>query len=211
MKAVIFTHPPDYVAAGLAARALRGLGVRPILAIDRKDPKLAVEGCTVVRTSAPRQGNLNGTAWVREALRTMHAAGAADYVLKVDSDTIVRGLGWLEGPACAAAGVWVPAMSGMNGCCYALGTGFLDEMIRRADLLPESAHCPEDRTIGKLAAECGPVRYQTYGEPGCVFSAWLWAEGMPKYGEDRSEVIVFNRENRVPRDEQAAAMKRFLQ
>lgn len=192
MTATIFTHPPDYPAAAVAARALRAHGVRVFLAIDAKDPRLTVEGCTVVRTDFPRNGNLNGKACVLGILRTLAAnADGGEWSLKVDSDALCLGNGWLAGREEAAVGLYHPGHRGFFGFCYALRTSRLPDFIAAAELLPEDENLPEDCTIGELLPDVH--RYENL-TAGCPFAAYPWETQKPdEHWREKYEVLVFQR------------------
>jgi hypothetical protein len=127
--AVIFTYPKDYEAAGIAARALRNCGVRVVMAIDGKDPAIHIDGAEqVVRTHFPRKGNLNGIDCMLGIIDTLAGQVREDdeWVLKVDSDTVVHSMKWLEdmpdGKGLVGTGHDPAKNDGrtLYGCCYAV-------------------------------------------------------------------------------------------
>lgn len=163
MTALIYTYPPDYVMASQVARGLLALGVRPLLAIDARDPRLAVEGVEVIRTSFDRQKNLNGRDFILGNLRLMQEHATGDYTLKVDSDTLVLSLEFLAGRTEIAVGVWTTQM---QGCCYALRTEALPDLIAEAEqAVPPGVWLMEDAVTGELAKRLGPCHLPQRPEP----------------------------------------------
>lgn len=215
--AVIFTHPPDYVAARYAAECLRRAGARPVLALDEHDPHLRVDGIDVIRTSFPRVGNLNGMDCVRGILQTLdEQAGTGEYVLKVDSDTLVMSLDWLKGRTETAVGMNEPTLEGrrhgraLYGMCYALKVADLPEL--RAAARYEDRHCSEDIRMGELAAEVGTLWTWRNRAKGTPFAAYSWRRGEPvEWWKERYQALVFQRTHGNGHREVAAKMKEFLE
>ncbi|MCW1886205.1 hypothetical protein OKA04_15815 [Luteolibacter flavescens] len=194
MTATIFTHPPDYAQAALAGRALRSCGVKVVLAIDAADPVPEVEGCRVARTTFRRLGNLNGKACVEGILATIQENADGDpYQMKVDSDTLVMGLGWLEGRIEPAVGMHhriPPHDRFMFGAAYALRTDLLDDYRAAAAMLPESDHYSEDVEIGKLLP--GIHAYENLAAD-CPFAAYSWKSARTIEDWKRYEILIFQR------------------
>ena len=201
MTAVIFTFPPDYLAACYAARALRGAGVRVVLAIDHADPVPAVEGCEVVQTGFDRRGNLNGKACVEGMLAVMETVSREEdeWVLKVDSDTLCFSTRWLEGREEDAVGLWHPGKRGFFGLCYALRRASLSAFRERASELEDADEMPEDETIYALAETVWRYDNRAEDRPMAAYTTergWSAEEWRA-----RREVIVVQRtEDRGRRD-----------
>lgn len=212
MTAVIFTWPPDYLAACYAARALQRAGARVVIAVDRADPLPCFEGCEVIHTRFPRGGNLNGKACVEGILRTMEEQSRPEdrWVLKVDSDTLVTGFRWLEGREHAeGVGMYHPGHRGFFGFCYALRRDALPAMRARAACLEANSWMCEDETMGDLARPA--YRYENLTEQ-CPMAAYGWKRERPR--EEwipRYEVVVFQRLGGKGRREVAAKMREFLE
>lgn len=209
MTGIIYTYPPDYAMAAMAARALRACGVSPVLAIDRKDPLLVVEGAAVVRTDFDRQGNLNGRDFIVGNLRLMEELATGDYTLKVDSDTLVLNLGMLGDRTACAAGIWTGQL---QGCAYALRVADIGAMRRRAErTLKPGVRFMEDQVTGHLAIKQGPVHFP---EPssGNFGGYVLWREHRtPAWcAENRISVLNFPLRQGMPRPEILAAMDDFV-
>ena len=208
MSAVIFTYPPDYAMAAIAARSYAKLGVRPYLAIDHRDPVPAVEGAEIVRTRFPRRGNLNGKACVEGILRTMaEVADGDEYQFKGDSDTVARSLAWLDGRTEPAVGLRHTGYRGLYGACYALRTDRLDDYRQEAAKLPHGDRsCSEDVVIGEFIP--GIFTYENLA-PGCPFAAYSWKS--PKTEEEwrQYQVLVFQRIEGKSRTDIRDAMLKF--
>lgn len=210
MTAVIFTFPPDYLAAAYAGRALRGAGVRVVLAVDAKDPLPAIEGCEVVATDFDRRGNLNGKPCVEGMLRLMdeQAAAADPWVLKVDSDTLCCSLRWLEGRTEDAVGLWHPGKRGFFGLCYALRRSSLPRLRERAAALTDDEEMPEDETIYGLADTVH--RFENLSA-GCPMAAYTKAKDWSKEEwRQRYEVLLFQRTEGRERRAVSDLMREFV-
>jgi hypothetical protein len=208
MTGLIFTHPPDYALAALSARALGKLGIRPVLAVDAGDPVPVIEGAEVITTSFKRRGNLNGKECVEGILATLLAVADGDeYVLKLDSDTMVLGMGWLHGRTEPAVGLFHPGYRIFFGACYALRVDRLPEYQAAAAAMPESISCSEDIEMGKLLP--GVFTYENRA-PGCPFAAYSWEAGRPlDYWRER-EILIFQRFQGRNRRDIRETMKLFL-
>lgn len=206
MNAVIFTYPADYPLSAIAARALGKLGVKTFLAIDRKDPVPEIEGAEIIQTTFPRRGNLNGTDCIQGILRTLHeCADGDDYVLKVDSDTVVRGLEWLRGRTEPAVGLRHVELRCLYGACYALRVDRLREYRSFAAHMPYSRAVSEDVEIGMMLP---PFTYENR-TPGCPFAAYSWKSSRTVEEWKKYEVLVFQRIEGKGRPEIREAMKIF--
>jgi hypothetical protein len=206
MTAIIYTHPPDYLIAGLAARVLARQGIRVLFAIDEHHPSFACEHGAIIRTRFERRGNLNGSEFIRSHLRLMleHATGA--YTLKVDSDTLLLdAAALLAQRAGVAVGTWIEGMAGMYGCCYALRSDALPAMIAAADALPDTVFAMEDKTIGELAACVGYVDLVPWKSPASLYTSW-----QPDRDLAGKAVIVFDETESFQKPAIAAEMAKFV-
>lgn len=177
-RAVIFTHPPDYVRASYAARSLQAAGIDPVLAVDAGDPPIRMEGLRVIRTHAPRMRNLNGMPWIREQLRTLLDQAAGEWVLKVDSDTMVFSDAWFRDRPEIAVGMRDRGRRELYGMVYALRTAALPAMIAAADAMPEDGFAPEDIYVSRIAASVGPCHFYQHG-PACPIGPHVWDDPRP--------------------------------
>lgn len=160
--AVIFTYPPDFEIASLAASALRRLGVWVWLAIDSADGLPEIEGAGLIRTRFDRRGNLNGldaTLGILDCLALAAAQDGAERVLKVDSDTLVRSLDWLEAVEdVVGCGHDIPPGQQLFGACYAIRPTVLPALRDRVAINGTARSRAEDVLIGNAAEELGSYR-----------------------------------------------------
>lgn len=213
MKVLIYTHPPDYVMAALAARSIQHAGAQPVLAIDRADVSLYVEGVPVIRTDFPRNGNLNGKEFVIGNLRLLRELGGNDeWVCKADSDTWWNRLDWIHGHG-EVTGVALadPGRHDFYGLAYALRTSRLDEMIELAEAsLDAGQRLPEDLTTGLLARACGGVHAWPNLAVGTPLAAYPWDTDLsPAEMKARYDVLVFQRMQGRRRRDVIEVMKTF--
>lgn len=209
-SAVIFTWPPDYLAAAYAARALLRIGVRVVLAIDAMHPPPMVEGCEVIVTSFARQGNLNGKKCVEGILRTLweQSREEDEWVLKVDSDCLVMAMRWLDGRTEEAVGMFHPGHRGFFGFCYGILRRSIPALRERAADLPADAWLHEDETIGELARPAH--RYENLKED-CPMAAYPWKTAKPHaHWLERYQIMVFQRVDGKGRRDVAGKMREFL-
>lgn len=165
--AIIATYPPDYQSAAIATAMLGRLGIEAVWLVGKDDD--APPHARVIRTSAPRNRNLNGHPWIAEQLAIMEELGAGyDWVMKVDSDTLVFNLDWLErfhdDPEINLVGCQHAVMinsSYLFGCCYAIRPALIPQLI----LHPYIPY-PEDAAIGEMAKGKGVYRYPFHHEDG---------------------------------------------
>lgn len=180
VRAVIFTYPPDYVMASYAAESLRRCGIGVTLAVDKADPKLVVDGCEVVRTSFPRNGNLNGMETVIGQLETLRqASDGSHFVLKVDSDSMVFATTWLDGMSADVVGLRSDEDTNnrsLYGFCYAVAERSLDTMIQLAREMPANPWCPEDIMMATIAERFGKVFTYRHKAAGTRLGAFRWTD-----------------------------------
>lgn len=210
MTAIIYTHPPDYLMAGISARVLAARGVEVVLAIHEDAPPLACEFAKVVRTSFDRQGNLNGREFILGHLRLMQQHASGGYTIKLDSDTLLIDPDrLLSGREESAVGVYVSGMNGMQGCCYALKTSDLPAIIEVAEIWKTHGLMMEDKTIGQIAAAIGSVHLPTWGKDADLYARHNQAKGHEWHRENHA-VIVFDARPESDRRDIALQMKSFL-
>lgn len=222
MTAVIFTYPPDYLAAALAVRYLRKTGVSVVLAVDESDPRVEIEGAAIVRTKFRRNGNLNGMETVIGQLETLLACcDGSEYILKVDSDSLVMGLGWLEGRIETVVGLRAndgKHRRSLYGFCYAVREDALPAMLAHARSMPHDEGCHEDITTGIIAAKVGQLFTYRHQDRGVRLGAYCWMDkGSIERWKELYEVLCFQREMPMPngrltnRRDVSNAMRRFIQ
>jgi len=212
MTVIIYTYPPDYLMAGISARMLtERQGLKVVLAIDQKDPPLACEFATVVRTTFSRQGNLNGKEFIQGHLRLMADHATGDYTWKLDSDTaLINARRLLSGRTETVVGLWVKGMSGMNGCAYALRTADLPAMIEKADALDPAVYHMEDQTTGNLAMNVGSGHFERWENPSLLYDVYKSDIPISRYREHKA-VVCFEVRHGSDRRQIARDMKRLYQ
>lgn len=180
IRAVIFTHRPDLRIAGLAAKALQHLGVEVALALDQLDINVRVEGCTILRTTFPRKRNLNGIACADGILATLQSFGdGADWILKVDSDTLVFGLDWFLAKPAQVVGVGYPQdKRNLFGMCYAVRPEVLPDLREKLIELGEGEMIGEDILIGNAAEALGALSSYPLYAPETPL--WGWNYNKPR-------------------------------
>jgi hypothetical protein len=171
--AVIFTFPKDYEAAGIAARALRNCGCRVVLAIDGKDPMVHIDGADrMVHTHFQRKGNLNGIDCMLGIIDTLAGQARDDdeWLLKVDSDTVVHSLEWLAVPnekGLVGTGHAPEKNDGrtLYGCCYAMRPGVVGALREQVIKAGTRVTRAEDLMIGNAGEALGILhRYVLHQE-----------------------------------------------
>lgn len=158
IRALIFTHAPDYPLAVVAATQLLHHGIETILCIDQKE-ETEPEWPLVRRTTFERSGNLNGVEAVSGIIDLLEEYGKGmDWIMKVDSDVIIFSIDWLLVPGGIG---WKPKMightyppmrgeKGIYGAVYAIQPSILPEMRRRLLLRGEQRQRAEDMIMGLL-------------------------------------------------------------
>jgi hypothetical protein len=208
MTGIIYTYPPDYVMAAMSARAMLAAGVRPVVAIDHKDPRLVIEGVEVIRTREDRGGNLNGKDFIVANLKRMLELATGPYTFKCDSDTLILSADHVAGRSETAVGVYA---SQMQGCCYALLVEALPAMIELAETrLKPGMRLMEDQLTGQIAKIVGPVHLPEHLREVTHYAAYK--RGLtPAHFRDRGDCVVnFPLREGMDRRAVAAAMKEFL-
>jgi hypothetical protein len=210
ITAICYTHPEDYLMAGLSARIMAEQGIRVLFAIDAKDPPFACEFGECIRTGFPRSGNLNGKEFIIGNLRLMQERATGDYVVKIDSDTLLLNAArLLAGRTEVIVGPWVDGMRGMYGGCYAVKTSALPAMIEEAEKLDDSPYYMEDKTTGEIAMRVGPVHMPKFSAADSIYASWKPANP-PEWYRERKAVVVIDQTESFRKDSIAREMKRFL-
>lgn len=150
-------------------------------------------GADFLRTTFPRGGNLNGLACLLGQLNTLHAcAGDAEWVLKVDSDTVVRGLTWLAGRAEPLVGFCAEARA-LYGACYAVRGTSIRPFYRAAAEMDFRGVRAEDLMMAAVGRRLGMHAHESRVE-GPYFAGWHWGYKNPnrmvEVYRERYEVIV---------------------
>lgn len=141
-------------------------------AVDEADADMKLPGGVArVITRFDRRGNLNGGAAVQGILAVLAATGeaGATVAVKIDSDTVLTGVQWLE-PLFEADGpgyVGLEAESGLTatGIAYALRPEYAARCLELATpwRWQTQGHLPEDRLICSLAGLAGGAMLLPWG------------------------------------------------
>lgn len=136
-----------------------------------------------------RMGSLNGHLCIMGMLADMISEGSHDaadtVVVKIDSDTIVRGVDWLirfmDDRRKLVTGA--DDRGNMYGMCYALWLGLVPDIIKSLELVPVHRMAPEDQTIG--------YRARLLGGDGAWLPIPMWApEQLPHSSNGRHGVAT---------------------
>jgi len=169
VKALIFTHPPDYPAATIATEAWNRLGVDVTWAIEKRHAPPG--GQKHVITEQPRRGNLNGLGFCFELLDLMRC-----FDFKGDSDTLVFSLDWADRPE-PLVGFSVKGRQDFYGACWHMkrdaAPKFLSTLRTTPALCTSLIGEPEDRTVGSVGQIVGRHVYD-YDPKGCPLAGWNW-------------------------------------
>jgi GR25 family glycosyltransferase involved in LPS biosynthesis len=195
-RTYIITHGPDYPLAEMATAALERHGFKVTWAIDHQEPVPAPHG-DLITTLGNRRSNLNGgIAWVIEQLQFMldHAQGA-EWVSKVDSDTLILERKWFDDAVAAgydAIGFQCVSRD-MYGFCYCIKTSLLPELIRLARERGEDGTRAEDCIIAQLLETlgCNYLRHQ-YNPRRRVWGFWKGWPG-PEEKLSRFQIVCVQR------------------
>lgn len=173
MKAFIYTYPGDYELAYLAYQSLiEKAGVDEAVLCYDKDHPAPNPQYPSIATAFPRNGNLNGVKFMKGALEFyLKEANGHEDILKVDADTLVYDLKWLDRPEVLVGLCAIPHRT-FYGMAYRIKT----KAIPLIQQILEEAEFPynyaEDLMISELCAELGVYTYD-YSCPG-VYAGWNW-------------------------------------
>jgi hypothetical protein len=163
-SAVIFTYEGDRELSAIAAAALLKAGCRVTLAWDKNAPQWALRAtpdAEHVVTDFNRGRNLNGPECVHGMFDVLdYARRDADWVLKVDSDTVIRS-GFFARLAASrkdAEGFYCvdTVKRAWWGACYAIRAQRITTLQNalRADTTLDPK-CPEDLTVHTAMTNLG--------------------------------------------------------
>ncbi|MDR2981983.1 MAG: hypothetical protein LBV12_07015 [Puniceicoccales bacterium] len=112
-------------------------------------------GATIAKTNWPRGGNLNGMASMNGVLDCL-ATATTDYTCKVDSDTLLRKRGRLEGYF-ANDVVFLTWQKRAFGFFYGMRPAVIEKIKARpwSELMEFSPRFPEDMMIYRMAKNAG--------------------------------------------------------
>jgi hypothetical protein len=225
---VIFTYSRDGACAAEAAGALKDAGFSDVVVFeDAHDPvsDAALEGIGKARaqifaSSHPNPGGQYGPECLRgiaTCYRDVIAGTSADYVLKVDSDTIVVKTARLRAAAAdgvAAAG-WVWGGWEFGGCCALISRRAANEVLRVATEENLPCRCPEDVTTARIAARVGEVRRWPYNEQGGFGAGYRYGVTPLEEHARRFDMVTFGNRHLLAgsdcdrREKVALTMARF--
>lgn len=235
---VIFTFGGDAACLGACLSALdrlRGQGyeLSVLVADDSLNPlPYPPAGVSYIHTDFDRRGNLNGRVCVEAMLAVMHDAAretGADCVVKLDCDTVVNSLDWIDLTQTMSGWQLAPDKDYCSGMCYAIRAEALEGMHawahNNARLL--AYNVPEDIGMGLVchAVDGGMRLHQVYAEGkracGYIYNGKPDAEGTilerpdwPAYAA--MDVVTFGNRNYIdvsvkdPRDYAARVQRAFV-
>lgn len=218
---LIMTFGGDAACLGANLEALRtlrskGHTINILIADDAENPLHYPPQTDYVQTTFQRQGNLNGRECVAGQIKLMKGLVEEydpDYVIKLDCDTVINSLEWIDADAAMTGWKLHANMDYCFGMCYAIHPAALDEMsewTQDENKMTLLAHnVPEDIGTGIICRACcgiitlhqiyeAPKRacgYMYNGKPdgkGNVTELPNWApyEGM--------DVVTFGNRNGIP-------------
>ena len=235
---IIYTFGGDAHCLGPCLTALHrlqasGHRLRIHIADDTAHPlPYPPAGCTYWQTAYDRRGNLNGRICVQGQLALMAEIAAEDrpdFILKLDCDTVVLGLGWISPDTAMSGFLLAPDKDYCSGMCYAVRAADIPAMHAWAQanghLLAHNV--PEDigmgiacRAVGGDATlhqvyeegkrACGYIYNGTPDESGDVIERPDWA------AYAAMEVLTFGNRNYIhpsiaePRRYAATVMQAFV-
>lgn len=160
----VFTYGEDAWMLGQCIRALRKLGAKRsnLFIFDDANEPLPYPPSNVQyrQTTFKRNGNLNGTESVDGQLLSMLEASKeinAHLVVKVDSDTIINNLDWIENNDFMNShiGFKICNKSHICGGAYSLPSWALIPMLRKLSHYPYDADKGESIFMTELAKDVG--------------------------------------------------------
>ncbi len=167
-----FTCSRDADLVPLWAHSIRRLlpDAPLIAAVDRADEDMQLpRKVTRLITDFDRQGNLNGVEAIAGILASIKLVGQTTGlpVVKMDSDTVLTGAGWLEELAVRdyvgfEGGIALTA----TGICYGMTEAGADKILRSITPWPwqTDGKFPEDQTIFSLAQMYTRARLHPWGK-----------------------------------------------
>lgn len=227
---VIFTYSLDGPCAIEAAGALRDSGFARVFVFE--DAHRPLEPATrsaiakhavMLKSYHPNPGGQYGLECLKGIIschaRALDLSGA-DYVLEVDSDTIVHRTGRII--QAAKDGVSAAAMSwpgcSFAGCCALISKRTIHHAVKLlADPPPwiDRERCPEDSTIGKIADGVGTVVRWPYCESGGFGAGYRYGTTPLSEYARRFDVVTLGNRALIPgrpcekRETVAVAMSRL--
>lgn len=188
LKALIITHPPDYANAAIASRVASALGIDVSWCIDAGSSQGASrdeipEFVKVIETPVSPNGNLNGPEWTLEQLRIMNEECIGyDWLIKLDSDSIISSLDWLEW---AEAHHWLVGMfwpyddaapgsiGNLYGQCYAINQQGLSYLLNSNEINDQAEKAGENYLIGTFIPEDHILKH-SFNDRKSMMSGWRW-------------------------------------
>lgn len=226
---VIFTYSKDGPCAIEAAGALRDAGFDLVVVFEDSKNPLTLEVsreiskvAVVLQSSHPNPGGQYGIECLRGIVschRRALGVSRADYVLEVDSDTIVRRTDRIliaaSAGVAAAAATW-PGCP-FAGCCALISRRAIHHAAKVLENPPAwiGERCPEDATIGRIAADVGEVRRFPYNAKGGFAAGYRYGETTLEEYAKRFDVVTFGNRHLIPgrdcerRERVAITMSRF--
>jgi hypothetical protein len=222
---VIFTYGKDGACAIEAAGALRDVGFDFVVVFeDMHHPvtdecrKALCKLAYVCQSDHPNPGGQFGIECLR-GIVDCHLQVDSAYVLKVDSDTIVRRVGRIKQAAVdgVAAAAWTWHGWEFSGCCALISRKTLLHAQKLLANPPAwiGERCPEDITIGRIAEEVGEVRRFPYNAEGGFAAGYRYGKTTLEEYARRFDVVTFGNRHLLPgrdcdkREKVAFTMSRF--
>ncbi len=235
---IIFTFGGDAACLGACLTALdrlrdQGHDLAVLVADDSRNPlPYPPAGIEYIRTDFERRGNLNGRVCVASMLQLMrdfaHRTGA-DCVVKLDCDTVVNSLDWIDLTQTMSGWQLAEDKDYCSGMCYAIRAEALGDMhswaVAHNNLL--AYNVPEDIGMGLVCHAVGGAMHllQVYSdgkracgyiyngrpdETGGVIERPVWEP------YDSMDVVTFGNRNYIhgsvpdKRDYAACVMRAYL-
>jgi len=170
-KAVIFSCLKHIRAARIAAEAAsRFFDV--IIAIDGNEDEAEMSEC-FIKTKFPRGGNLNGIGACKGIAETLLAHSQNGYVVKLDSDTVIKESACFDGYD--IAGFTHPYRPpSVLGACYGISARSLEHVIKRVDMAKDFGvtSFPEDAIITSYAQTLAKDDFKSNIMPLSKLGVW---------------------------------------
>ncbi len=220
--AVIFTHPPDYAKAAMATLAAKRCGLNVTWVIDQADTAEGIPpSIPIVRSVSNRNGNLRGLEWISEQLAIMASVGAGhEWLIKIDSDTLIDRLDWLESAADHhhLVGTFIghgePLPPRLFGGCYAIRSNQIERTRQRVGAMTIGPCENEDRIIG-MQFSADEIHEHPFNPDRGMMAGWIWNDSSTRENLfSRFSVITVHPDDRVPvitqRDETERCMRYLI-